>query len=58
MKPSGTLAASFVIAAATLALPATALAGGPPNDGGGGGGAAATPGTCADGDPTVSNGPI
>jgi hypothetical protein len=57
MKPSGTLAASFVIAAATLALPATAHAGGPPNDGGGGG-AAATPGTCADGDLTVSNGPI
>jgi hypothetical protein len=58
MKPSGTLAASFVVAAATLTLPATAHAGGPPNDGGGGGGAAATPGTCADGDLTVSNGPI
>jgi hypothetical protein len=59
MKPSGTLAASFVVAAATLALPATAHAGGPPNDGGGGGGgAAATPGTCTDGDLTVSNGPI
>ena len=59
MKPSGILATSFVIAAATLALPATAQAGGPPNDGGGGGGgAAATPGTCADGDLTVSNGPI
>jgi hypothetical protein len=53
------LAASFVVAAATLTLPASAHAGGPPNDGGGGGGsAAATPGTCTDGDLTVTNGPI
>jgi Protein of unknown function (DUF4232) len=59
MKPSGTLAASFVVAAATLALPAAAHAGGPPNNGDGGGGSAAvTPGTCADGDLTVTNGPI
>ena len=57
MKPSGRLAASFVIAAATLTLPTSAHAGGPPNDGGGGS-AAATPGTCADGDLTVTNGPI
>ena len=53
MKPSATLAASFVVAAATLTLPASAHAGGPPNDG-----AAATPGTCTDGDLTVTNGPI
>jgi hypothetical protein len=59
MKPSATLAASFVIAAATLTLPAAAHAGGPPNGGGGGGGsAAATPGMCTDGDLTVTNGPI
>ena len=57
MKPLGTLAASFVVAAATLSLPATAFAGGPPNDGGGGG-AAATSGTCGDGDLAVTNGPI
>ena len=56
MKPSGTLAASFVIAAATLALPATAHAGGPPNDGGGG--APATPGNCSDSDLAVTSGPI
>src|SRR5271156_1354261 len=59
MKPSGKLAASFVIAAAALTLPASAHAGGPPNDGGGGGGSvAATPGTCTDSDLTVTNGPI
>ena len=58
MKPSATLAASFVVAAATLTLAASAHAGGPPNDGGGGGSAAATPGSCTDGDLTVTNGPI
>jgi Protein of unknown function (DUF4232) len=58
MKPSATLAASFVVAAATLTLPASAHAGGPPNDGGGGGSAATTPGTCSDPDLAVSNGPI
>jgi Protein of unknown function (DUF4232) len=59
MKPSGTLAASFVVVAATLTLPATAHAGGPPNDGGGGGGsAAATPGHCSDSDLAITNGPI
>ena len=60
MKPSGTLAAAFVVATTTLTLPAIAHAGGPPNngDGGGGGSAAVTPGSCADGDLTVTNGPI
>ncbi len=59
MKPSGTLAASFVVAAATFMLPGTAYAGGPPNDGGGGGGStAATPGVCADGSLAVTNGPL
>jgi Protein of unknown function (DUF4232) len=57
MKPSGTLAASFVVAAATLTLPAAAHAGGPPNDGGGGS-AAATPGHCSDSDLAITNGPI
>ena len=56
MKPSGTLAASFVVAAAALTLPATAHAGGPPNDGGGG--APATPGNCSDSDLAVTSGPI
>ena len=58
MKPSGTLAASFVVAAAALTLPATAHAGGPPNDGGGGGSAPATPGNCSDSDLAVTSGPI
>jgi hypothetical protein len=57
MKPSGTLAASFVVAVATLTLPGTAHAGGPPNDGGGGG-AAATPSHCSDPELAVTNGPI
>jgi hypothetical protein len=57
MNPSGTLAASFVVAAATLTLPWAAHAGGPPNDGGGGS-AAATPGHCSDSDLAVTNGPI
>ncbi|GAA1446896.1 hypothetical protein GCM10009641_71520 [Mycobacterium cookii] len=60
MKPSGTLAAALVVATSTLVLPASAHAGGPPNngDGGGGGSAAVTPGSCADGDLAVTNGPI
>jgi hypothetical protein len=57
MKPSGTLAASFVVAAAALALPATAHAGGPPNDGGGGGAPAASD-HCSDSDLAVTSGPI
>ena len=32
MKPLATLAASFVVAAATLTVPASAHAGGPPNE--------------------------
>ena len=57
MKLSGTLAASFVVATAALALPSAAHAGGPPSDGGGGG-AAATPGSCSDADLAVTNGPV
>jgi uncharacterized protein DUF4232 len=62
MKPSGTLAAGFVLAAATLGLAAPAHAGGPPNggDGGGGGGGAgaAAPSHCSDADLTITNGPV
>jgi uncharacterized protein DUF4232 len=58
MKPSATLAAAFVVAAATLTLPASAHAGGPPNDGGGGAAPAGAPGHCSDADLTVTNGPI
>jgi hypothetical protein len=60
MKPSGTLAAGFVLAAATLGLADPAHAGGPPNggDGGDGGGAgAAAPSHCSDADLTITNGP-
>ncbi|BBX45739.1 hypothetical protein MCOO_17540 [Mycobacterium cookii] len=54
------MAAALVVATSTLVLPASAHAGGPPNngDGGGGGSAAVTPGSCADGDLAVTNGPI
>jgi Protein of unknown function (DUF4232) len=60
MKPSGTLAAGVVLAAATLGLAATAHAGGPPNggDGGGGGASTAEPDQCSDADLTVTNGPV
>jgi hypothetical protein len=64
MKPLGTLAAQFVVVAATLGLAATAHAGGPPgvvDDGGSGasnGAGNTAPGHCSDADLTVFSAPV